>query len=74
MMIARFVLLISMFVLMAASAQAGTSVSDKTIKHIGMGWGGEGAYVTLNEAITPVEGCVDIRFSMPHNTPLFKEN
>jgi hypothetical protein len=59
--------------LVSGVAQAGTSV-EGTISRVAMGWGGEGVYVILNEAVAPVEGCMDPRYYMPKDAPLFKEN
>lgn len=68
----RMRLLVLMFV--SGLAQAGTYVEGKTISRVEMGWGGEGVYVSINEATTPVEGCVGPRYYMPKDAPLFLEN
>lgn len=53
---------------------AGTQVQNVTIKILETGWGAEGAYITINETVSAVEGCTDSRYFMDATNPLFKEN
>ena len=75
-MIKNNLILISCFMLafFVTNSFSGTSVWNKTISLIEMGWAGEGVYVTVEGVFSPVEGCAVSKFMMPSSTPLFKEN
>lgn len=69
----KVILFIAAF-LLGPVALAGTSVNGVTIRSIATGWGGEGIYITINEAVPAVEGCQDPRYVLLPDAPLFKEN
>lgn len=73
-MLKKVILLAGILTSIVSVTYAGSSINNLTIKSIGGGWGGEGAYVKVNENITPSEGCSASYFVMPPDIPLFREN
>lgn len=53
---------------------AGTQLDPQMIKSIGMGWVGEGLYVTTYENLDAGDDCGIVRAKMDSSHKLFKEN
>lgn len=61
----------------SVSVSAGTLITNRTINAVVAGWGGEGIYVGVNEAVTSMQtgfACASNSYYMPVNSPMYMEN
>lgn len=61
----------------AASASATVLITSRTISGVDAGWGGEGIYVYVNEAVSSAQtgfACASNRYYMPVGSPMYIEN